>query len=89
MHDPDRTGRPLPRSHKEVEAESVAFIVARAHGMPTDEYSFAYVAAWAGEDHDEVLAKTAQRVAACAKAIIASSPAEHSHGGKDQPRPHR
>lgn len=83
-HDPeaDRYGSEQPRSHKEVEAESVAFIVARAHGMPTDDYSFAYVAAWAGEDHDKILAKTAQRVAACAKAIIAASPAEHIHGGR-------
>jgi hypothetical protein len=78
-------GAALPRGHKEVEAESVAFIVARAHGMPTDAYSFAYVAAWAGEDHDKVLAKTAQRVAACAKAIIAESPAEHIGGGKITP----
>ena len=32
---------------KEVEAESVAFVVAAAHGMPTDEYTFPYVAGWA------------------------------------------
>ena len=30
----------LPRSRKEVEAESVAFVVAAAHGMSTDQYSF-------------------------------------------------
>lgn len=84
LHDPETNaeGARLPRGHKEVEAESVAFIVARAHGMPTDAYSFAYVAAWAGEDHDTVLAKTAQRVAACARVIIAESPAEHIGGGK-------
>jgi antirestriction protein ArdC len=87
LHDPATNpgGAALPRGHKEVEAESVAFIVARAHGMPTDAYSFAYVAAWAGEDHDKVLAKTAQRVAACAKTIIAESPAEHITGGKIAP----
>lgn len=84
LHDPETNpdGARLPRGHKEVEAESVAFIVASAHGMPTDGYSFAYIAAWAGEDHDKVLAKTAQRVAACAKSIIAESPAEHIDGGK-------
>ncbi len=84
LHDPatNPEDAALPRGHKEVEAESVAFIVARAHGMLTDTYSFAYVAAWAGENHDKVLAKTAQRVAACAKSIIAESPAEHIGGGK-------
>ena len=84
LHDPavDEAGVQLPRGHKEVEAESVAFIVARVHGLPTDDYSFAYVAGWAGEDHGKVIAKTAQRVAATAKQIIAASPAEHSPGGK-------
>jgi biotin carboxyl carrier protein len=83
MHAPD-DGRivGLSRGHREVEAESVAFIVARVHGMPTDEYSFPYVAAWAGDDPLNVVAKTAQRVATTAKEIIALSPAQHSHGGK-------
>ena len=83
LHDPgSEQAPPLPRSHQEVEAESVAFIVARTHGMATDDYSFPYVAAWAGQDPDAVIAKTAQRVAATAKDIIAISPAEHGHGGK-------
>lgn len=35
LHDPETNpdGVKLPRGHKEVEAESVAFIVARAHGI--------------------------------------------------------
>lgn len=82
MHAPDDKKSQPPRSHREVEAESVAFIVARVHGMPTDDYSFPYVAAWAGEDPQKAITKTAQRVAATAKDIIAASPAEHSHGGK-------
>ena len=81
-HPDDEKNQPLSRSHREVEAESVAFIVARTHGMPTDDYSFPYVAAWAGDEPQKVIAKTAQRVAATAKDIIAVSPAEHSHGGK-------
>jgi hypothetical protein len=52
------------------------------HGMPTDNYSFPYVASWAGDDPDKVVAKTAQRVASAAKDIIAISTAEHGHGGK-------
>jgi hypothetical protein len=82
LHDPTSRDRPAHRGHLEVEAESVAFIVARVHGMETDDYSFAYVAGWAGEDHAKVLAKTAQRVAACAKELIAASPAEHSTDGR-------
>lgn len=83
LHNPgDEKTQPLPRAHQEVEAESVAFVVGRAHGMPTDDYSFPYVAAWAGEEPDKVIAKTTQRVAATAKDIIAVSPAEHGHGGK-------
>jgi hypothetical protein len=83
LHNPDDAKTPpLPQSHREVEAESVAFVVARVHGMPTDDYSFPYVASWAGDDPDKVVAKTAQRVASAAKDIIAISTAEHGHGGK-------
>ena len=39
----------LPRAMKEVEAESVAYVVASVHGMATDDYSFPYVAGWAGK----------------------------------------
>ncbi|MBW3616061.1 MAG: ImmA/IrrE family metallo-endopeptidase [Actinobacteria bacterium] len=75
-------GRLLPRGLKEVEAESVAFVVAAVHGMPTDDYSFPYVAAWAGEDGARAVAATQARVAQAAKTIIAASPAEHGPGGR-------
>ncbi|MDP9442133.1 MAG: ArdC-like ssDNA-binding domain-containing protein, partial [Actinomycetota bacterium] len=51
-------GRSLARGLKEVEAESVAFVVAAVHGMPTDEYSFPYVAAWAGDQGAGAVAAT-------------------------------
>ena len=38
----DDAGRRLPREVKEVEAESVAFVVAAAHGMDTGSYSFLF-----------------------------------------------
>jgi hypothetical protein len=72
----------LPRAMKEVEAESVAYVVASVHGMPTDEYSFPYVAGWAGEDADKAIRQTQARVNAAAQAIIAESPAEHMGGAK-------
>ena len=74
--------RDLPRALKEVEAESVAYVVASVHGMPTDEYSFPYVAGWAGEDADKAIRGTQARVNAAAQTVIAASPAEHTAGAK-------
>jgi hypothetical protein len=71
----------LPRPLKEVEAESVAFIVAAAHGMRTDNYSFAYIATWAGGEGPKAVAATQARAAQAAGAVIAVSPAEHCSGG--------
>lgn len=75
-------GKELGRGLKEVEAESVAFVVAAVHGMPTDEYSFPYVAAWAGELGARAVSATQVRVAQAAKRIIAASPAEKGPGGR-------
>ena len=75
-------GRDLPRPLKEVEAEIVAYVVASVHGMPTDDYSFPYVAGWAGEDPDKAIRETQARVNVAARAIIAESPAEHTVGSK-------
>ena len=57
------------RGTKEVEAESVAYLVCRAAGLSTDGYSFAYVARWARGDVDAVQA-TAERVLGCAHRIV-------------------
>jgi hypothetical protein len=60
------------RSRKEVEAESVAFLVGDAVGLDTSGYTFGYVAGWAaeGEVADE-LASTAKRVLEVARKVIA------------------
>jgi N-terminal domain of anti-restriction factor ArdC len=75
-------GRYLPRDLKEVEAESVAFVVATVHGMDTDEYSFPYVAGWAGDRGARAVTETQARVGQAAKAIIGASPADHTLGGR-------
>jgi hypothetical protein len=75
-------GRFLDRAVKEVEAESVAYVVAAAHGMRTDGYSFPYVAGWAGRDAVSAVRATQGRVASASKAIIDVSPAAHVPGGK-------
>ena len=67
---------------KEVEAESVAFIVADAHGMATDDYTFPYVTGWAGQDGAKAVRATASRVASAAQSIIEASTAAHGTGGR-------
>ena len=84
LHDPaGLAGRVHPSlGLKEVEAESVAFIVADAHGMPTDDYSFPYVSAWAGQEGTKAVRATASRVASAAQSIIEASTATHGTGGR-------
>lgn len=79
----DAPGCYLPRPLKDVEAESVAFVVAAAHGLPTDGYSFHYVAGWAGgDDPAKAIRATQSRVGQAARLIIEASPAPHEAGGK-------
>ena len=75
-------GRYLPQAVKEVEADSVAYVVAAAHAMPTDRYRFPEVAGWAGEKADKTVRETQARISRAAQAIIAASPAEHEPGSK-------
>ncbi len=49
-------GYAVCRGRCEVEAESVAYVVAARFGLSTDEYSFAYVAGWSGGDVKKVKA---------------------------------
>lgn len=46
LHDAEH--RTLARPLKELEAESAAFVICSALGVRTDDYSFGYVATWAG-----------------------------------------
>jgi hypothetical protein len=75
-------GQFFPRPLKEVEAESTAFLVAAAHGMSTGDYSFPYVATWAGTDGTNALLATQDRVATVARQIMRASPAPHGTGGR-------
>ncbi len=43
---------PKDRSSKEIEAESVAFIVCNYLGLDTSDYSFGYIAGWGGSIED-------------------------------------
>gem|GEM_PF-3843796 len=60
------------RPEREVEAESVAYIVGRYFGM-ADAGSFNYVAHWAG-GNPEIVRKTAERVVQAAKGVLNQLP---------------
>ena len=79
LHEPDTVAAqadssvPVCRGRIEVEAESVAFLIASAHDMDASAFSFAYVAGWAqqaGGDVEKVLAETATRVLGAAHRIL-------------------
>ncbi len=82
LHDPtrDSAGRGEGtsahcRGVKEVEAESVAYLVAASHGLPTGDYTFAYVTGWAagvdGTQPEQVVRDTGQRVLGAARTVLA------------------
>ncbi len=57
------------RGIAEIEAESVAYLVCSSVGVPTDGYSFPYVARWA-EGNISTIRATADRVITCARSIL-------------------
>lgn len=67
LHGPDQQHR--ARQVAEVEAESVAYVVSSAAGLPTDDYSVPYVAGWASAEL-EVIQEAATRVLGTARQII-------------------
>ncbi|HEY6798067.1 MAG TPA: ArdC-like ssDNA-binding domain-containing protein, partial [Kineosporiaceae bacterium] len=79
LHAPDPahplTGTMACRGLIEVEAESVAYLVAASHGLDTSSYSFAYVAGWAtdvpGHQPEDVVRITGDRVLGAARWVLA------------------
>lgn len=61
------------RERCEVEAESLAYVVANALGLTTASYSIPYVTAWSGGDMALVL-QTAERVVKAAATVLAAIP---------------
>lgn len=58
-----------PRSRKEVEAESTAYVVCNSLGMDTSGYTFGYVAGWSRGDSKSVR-ESMEHVARAAKEIL-------------------
>lgn len=68
LHGPE--DRP-PREVCEVEAESVAFVVCEALGIASDDYSFGYVASWAGQtDAVDIISASGRRIQKAARLIL-------------------
>lgn len=63
------TERP-DRSTREVEAESVAYVVCQHFGIDTSDYSFAYVASWSRDKGVDVLRASMDRIHAAATELI-------------------
>lgn len=58
------------REQKEVEAESIAYVVCSHFGLDTSDYSFGYVATWAGRQDINLLKQSLQTISQTAKSII-------------------
>ncbi|MDF0532262.1 ArdC-like ssDNA-binding domain-containing protein [Tsukamurella sp. 8F] len=61
MHDPAGDDRPADKRQIEVEAESVAYVLAGLWGLDTSKASTPYIAGWSGGDAD-LIAATGARV---------------------------
>jgi len=70
------------RGRCEVEAESVAYVVAAAHGLDASGYSFAYVAGWAGPDLS-LVRQAAETVTKAARTILGRCGADAATGSDD------
>ena len=71
-HQPELLTEPVCRGIKEVEAESIAFIVSETLGLDTSAYSFAYIGHWFTTVSDDltIVQGTAERVIRYARTII-------------------
>ena len=71
LHDPKKkiVTNKSPRNEKEVQAESVAFMVAEKFGIDTSEYSFPYIASWSEGKQLEQLKNSLQEIQEAAKKI--------------------
>ena len=58
------------REQKEVEAESIAYVVCSHFGLDTSDYSFGYVATWAGRLDINLLKQSLLTISQTAKSII-------------------
>jgi antirestriction protein ArdC len=73
----------VTRGAKEVEAESVAFLIGAAHGMDTSDYSLPYISTWASRDEGLTTVRaTGSRVIAAARRVLDELPTRQWGSGQ-------
>ena len=90
LHDPEQIGNEerKDRNEREVEAESVAYVVCQHFGIDTSDYSFGYVAGWSGGKELDELKASLDRIKNTAALIIkAIEPEEPQREEKPKSRP--
>lgn len=75
-------GTDKSRARKEVEAESIAYVVCSHFGLDTSDYSFGYVASWAASQDEQLLKECMQTIRDESKAIIDTVMLELAEPGK-------
>ena len=58
------------REVKELEAESVAFVVCKYLNLDTDDYSFPYILSWSGDEFKDILKESLAEIQKTADKII-------------------
>lgn len=88
LHDPAlNDGKKRARGQKEVEAESVAYVVCRHLGLDTSEYSFGYVAGWSkSKELDELKEALSTIQVTAAEIIQAVRPQERELQERSKPK---
>lgn len=82
LHDPraDPTWAMPCREVKEVEAESVAYLVTAHAGLDSSDYTFGYVAGWAADRPADALTAAATRIMDAARTITEGLDDASAHG---------
>ncbi len=81
LHDPGvEATKDLERGLKELEAESTAYVICTALGMDTSDYSFGYVAGWAGGAPEAIqgIKASTGRIQKAATAVLKTFEVEES-----------
>lgn len=71
LHNPETAGSKSTRETKEVEAESVAYVVCQYMGLDTSEYSFGYIADWSTNKTTPELRASLETIRETSNEIIA------------------
>lgn len=85
LHAPGQPGSDLPRPVKEIEAESVAWLLTNHAGLDSGDYSFAYLAHWAGGDLQQIAATAHRSVTTARRFADELTQTERNKAAKSRP----